>query len=529
METRHTRTMVVHTVSTRPTNSRRVRVVRKDLAPKYAVSYTLSTALAENTTNSANTIKTPAPQRRESRLPKPPHPPRQKASPRTPATRQILSGGTATVEAASLKTLCEHPALDKPNFDGTGNTTDKAMEEALRQGNEQSVEDESPKTAQKDATTAIVSPEENAYLNEQLEKRKEQKTKAARSSNRQKKLPKPKKRTRSKSVPPAKKTAMKDTFRAYMVEISRDKLLGQAETISLANKIRDGMVLERTLLEMGRELGRRPSVPELAKRVNLSIREVQRRRMEGTAAKNDLVAANLRLVTSVASKLDKSRSLSTPGITLDDMVQEGSFGLIRAAEKFDASRGFKFSTYATWWIRAYVMRSLTMQGRCIKVPSSVVDEYIRIRKAIRTLRDGEKKPTDEQVANKLGITPAKLRFVVNVATQVPTSLDVPLDMPDGNSRSFGDLVEGDCQIEERLVHEMKRKELDTAMRKYLRPIERAVVRLRFGLEDEQPRTFRETGELLNLSKERIRQIVFRALQKLRTPEIQEMLVEATTR
>lgn len=386
------------------------------------------------------------------------------------------------------------------------------------------------KSIKSSSSSGAVTPEETAYLNKQLEKRKKEKSTATKRST--KKVAKTLKRSRSITRPaPRPATDLKDTFRAYMVEISRDALLNQSEIILLAMKIREGVNIERVKTEMEDRLERRPSIPEVAEELKLDVAEVQRRCMAGTAAKNALVAANLRLVTSVASKLERSKSLSTPGITLDDMVQEGSVGLIRAAEKFDASRGFKFSTYATWWVRAYVMRAITMQGRSIKVPSSVVDEYARIRKSFSRLRDaGTLKPTDEEVASEMGIRVAKLRFVVSAATQVPTSLDIPLEMKgDGNSRPFSDIVEGDDRVEQRMVVNMERKELDVAMRKCLRPIERAVIRLRFGLEDGQPRTFRETGELLGLSKERIRQVVFRALPKLKTPEIQTMLLDATTR
>lgn len=316
-----------------------------------------------------------------------------------------------------------------------------------------------------------------------------------------------------------------------MVEISRNDLLGQAEVVSLAHQIREGMAVERLQHDMQQRLGRRPSMLELSESLGVSLADTQRHIMTGMAAKNTLVSANLRLVTSVANKLIKSKSGSTSqGLTIDDMIQEGSVGLIRAAEKFDATRGYKFSTYATWWIRAYVMRSITNQGRCIKVPSSIVDEYARIRRMFETLREsGLEKPTDEQVARKLGITPGKLRMVVNVVTQVPASLDVPIDIPSASSdgsRSLLDIVQGNDHVEEKMVRDMQHRELDLAMRKYLLPVERAVIRLRFGLEDGQPRSFREIGELLKLSKERIRQLMFRSLPKLKTPEIQRMLQQA---
>lgn len=376
-------------------------------------------------------------------------------------------------------------------------------------------------------TVPSVTPEEAKYLNQCIAERRAEKEAAEAATLKKKRSP----RKRSRQ-PRASPTNIADTFRAYMVDISRDDLLDTAQVSSLARDIRAGVAVERIQHQLQSSLGQRPTLPQVAKKLGIDVKETQRRMMVGTAAKNALVSANLRLVTSVATKLAKSKSNATPGITLDDMVQEGSVGLIRAAEKYDASRGYRFSTYATWWVRAYIMRSITTQGRSIKIPSSVVDEYARIRKVYAAFREqGNPNPTEDQVAANLGITIAKMRFVVNVVTQVPASLDMPVDVGpvSGNVRLLGDIIPGDDDVEEKLVSEMERKELDVAMKKYLRPIERAVVRLRFGLEDGQPRSFRETGELVGLSKERIRQIVYAALPKLRNAEIQQMLLDATTR
>lgn len=370
---------------------------------------------------------------------------------------------------------------------------------------------------------------QKAYLDEQLAQRQAVISQKKQKRQRASKRVRP---TTPATISFRNANVLQDTFQAYMHEISREQLLDQADVVHLATQIRLGVAVEEAQQSMEANLGRRPAIPELANKLGIDVQEVQRRRMAGTAAKNSLVAANLRLVTSVARKVASTKGATTTGIALDDMVQEGSVGLIRAAEKFDASRGFKFSTYATWWIRAYVMRSITTQSRSIKVPSTVVDEYARIRKQYAILQEnGMFKPTEEEVAHELGITAAKLRFVVKVVTQVPTSLDLSLD-PDGgsaNSRSLGEIVEGADNVEERLVEDIQRKELDTALRNCLRPLERAVIRLRFGLDDGQPRTLRETGELLGLSKERIRQLLFRALPKMKTAEIQQMLIDATTR
>eukprot|EP00177_Eucheuma_denticulatum_P001497 GFKZ01002682.1.p1 GENE.GFKZ01002682.1~~GFKZ01002682.1.p1 ORF type:complete len:616 (-),score=78.78 GFKZ01002682.1:1792-3465(-) len=371
---------------------------------------------------------------------------------------------------------------------------------------------------------------EKAFLEEQLEQR--------RKENLSKKMREPTRtRKRTRAITPAvahmkKSAALKDTFQAYMDEISRGDLLDQGEVMKLAKQIKQAVRVEKAQRTMESRLGKRPSVPELAETLGVGAKEVQRMLMAGTAAKNTLVSANLRLVTSVARKVALTKSANSAGIALDDMVQEGSVGLIRAAEKFDVDKGYKFSTYATWWIRAYVMRSITQQSRSIKVPGSIVEEYSKIRKQYLALQsEGIFEPSDADVAKRLGITPAKLRFVVNVVNRVPTSLDISLS-PDGdsaNNRSLCEVIEGNDHVEARMVEEYQRKELDVALQECLRPIERAVVRLRFGLDDGQPRTLKETGLLLGLSKERIRQLIYQALPKMRTPKIERMLLDATTR
>lgn len=372
---------------------------------------------------------------------------------------------------------------------------------------------------------------QKAFLEEQIRKHQQEKLAEREASARKKKL---RKRARSPVATrvQSKSQTMKDSFQAYMEEISREELLGQAEVMQLGQQIKQGLEVEKLLHSMERDLGRRPSVVQLGQKMGIEAKEVQRRLMVGTAAKNALVSANLRLVTSVARKVVSAKSSTKVGLALDDMVQEGSVGLLRAAEKFDASRGYRFSTYATWWIRAYVMRSITTQSRSIKVPSTIVDEYTRIRKEYSKLQEeGVFKPSDEVVARSLGITPAKMRFVIKVVTQVPASLDITLSSSNDStsSRTLGEIVEGDDHVEEKMVQRMEKAELDNALRNCLKPIERAVIRLRFGLDDGQSRTLRETGVLLGLSKERIRQVIFRALPKLKTPEIQRMLTEATSR
>lgn len=316
------------------------------------------------------------------------------------------------------------------------------------------------------------------------------------------------------------------SFAAYMEEISSTSLLQQQEVSTLAADIRDGMHVETMQRSLTDKHGRRPTLPELSVALGRPPNAVRVALLRGTAAKNRLVAANLRLVTSVTRKIRSNRPTDSGGLTLDDMIQEGSVGLIRAAEKFDASRGYKFSTYATWWIRASVLRAITSQSRAIRVPSTVVDDYARIKKEFaRQAAAGTFSPAEKDVAAALGITVAKLRFVVHVVTRAPASLDLDVGNSDGHRSSLVELIEGDDKVEQRLVDQMRRKELDRTLVRLLRPMERAAIRLRFGLDDGMPRTLREIGGVLGLSKERVRQLTFGALVKLNTPEMRETLTE----
>lgn len=339
-------------------------------------------------------------------------------------------------------------------------------------------------------------------------------------------------RRRSRSRTPS----VNRSFATYMDEMTNSVLLEQREVISLAKDIRAGVEVENAQRVLSAELERRPTLAELGERLECTPTYVRDSLLRGTAAKNRLVAANLRLVTSIARRIsfsktggakDGARRNGSSSLALEDMIQEGAVGLIRAAEKYDASRGYKFSTYATWWIRAAVMRAITTQSRSIRVPSTVVDEYSRIKKEYERQRNGGVlAPTENDVAGALGITAAKLRFVVSVVTRAPTSLDVTVGAPGEAAKStLGELVEGDDRVEEQMVETMQRKELDGALKLALKPIERAAVRLRFGLDDGHPRTLREIGLMLGLSKERVRQLVFRALGKLNTPEIRATLQE----
>lgn len=276
--------------------------------------------------------------------------------------------------------------------------------------------------------------------------------------------------------PTTSDAAANDTVRMYLKEIGSIRLLTPEEELSIAKRVQQG----------------------------------------DAEAKRTLTESNLRLVVSIARRY-LGRSL-----TLLDLIQEGNMGLIKAVEKFDHTKGFKFSTYATWWIRQAITRAIADQGRTIRLPVHMVEtlnKYTRVSRQL--LQELGHEPTPEDIARELGVTPERVQEIMALA-QEPVSLETPIG--EENDSSLGDFIE-DSEAEApsdsaayKMLQEQLREVLATLTER-----EQKVLAMRFGLLDGRPRTLEEVGSTFGVTRERIRQIEAKALRKLRHPSRSKML------
>ncbi|WP_043264237.1 RNA polymerase sigma factor [Streptomyces sp. CT34] len=286
-----------------------------------------------------------------------------------------------------------------------------------------------------------------------------------------------------------------DLFRQYLREIGRIPLLTAAEEVELARRVEAGLFAEEKLT----------GTPDLDSQLAYDLDKLV---VLGRMAKRRLIEANLRLVVSVAKRYVGR------GLTMLDLVQEGNLGLIRAVEKFDYARGYKFSTYATWWIRQAMSRALADQARTIRVPVHVVELINRVvRVQRRMLQERGCEPTPEEVAASLDLTEERVSEVLRLA-QEPVSLHAPVG--EEEDVALGDLIEdGDAASPvESAAFLLLREHLDAVL-STLGERERKVVQLRYGLADGRPRTLEEIGRIFGVTRERIRQIESKTLNKLR--------------
>ena len=300
-----------------------------------------------------------------------------------------------------------------------------------------------------------------------------------------------------------------DTFEAYNIEIVEDdggESIAPASNEELESVLSaDGISIDDPVKVYLKEIGRVPLL-SAEEEVELAIRM-----SEGdVAAKKRLSEANLRLVVSIAKRYVGR------GMQFLDLIQEGNLGLIKAVEKFDHTKGFKFSTYATWWIRQAITRAIADQARTIRIPVHMVETINKVKKVnSQLLHENGHEPTNEQIAEKLEMPVEKVREIMRVA-QEPVSLETPIGEEEDSH--LGDFIPDEDAPAPRDVasHTMLKEQLAEVL-STLTPREEKVLRLRFGLEDGRSRTLEEVGKEFNVTRERIRQIEAKALRKLRHP------------
>ncbi|WNG89688.1 RNA polymerase sigma factor [Mycobacterium sp. ITM-2016-00317] len=305
----------------------------------------------------------------------------------------------------------------------------------------------------------------------------------------------------------AELTASADSVRAYLKQIGKVALLNAEEEVELAKRIEAGLYATQLMAELA-EKGEK-------------LTTAQRRDMmwicrDGDRAKNHLLEANLRLVVSLAKRY------TGRGMAFLDLIQEGNLGLIRAVEKFDYTKGYKFSTYATWWIRQAITRAMADQARTIRIPVHMVEVINKLGRIQRELlQDLGREPTPEELAKEMDITPEKVLEIQQYARE-PISLDQTIG--DEGDSQLGDFIEDSeavvavDAVSFTLLQDQLQSVLETLSER-----EAGVVRLRFGLTDGQPRTLDEIGQVYGVTRERIRQIESKTMSKLRHPSRSQVL------
>ncbi|MDY6940673.1 MAG: RNA polymerase sigma factor, RpoD/SigA family [Cyanobacteriota bacterium] len=313
------------------------------------------------------------------------------------------------------------------------------------------------------------------------------------------------------------KTIWDDSVGAFFKEMARYPLLKPEEETKLARWIREMVVLKSRQEELEAEFDRPISTVEIAEAANLSESEVSKRYERGHIAQRKMIRSNLRLVVSIAKRY------LNRGVPFLDLIQEGVLGLSRATEKFDPDKGYKFSTYAYWWIRQGITRTIANDSRTVRLPIHIVEKLNRLKRTYRELAQSlNRQPSEEELAKALDISTQQLRQLKQMNVR---SLSLNYRVGSEDDTEMLDLLEDshnqspDAQMSEVMMRQGIKDVLDEVLTER----EREILVLRYGLNDGQTQTLQEVSDLFELSRERVRQIQSRAMRKLRRPQVAERL------
>jgi RNA polymerase sigma factor (RpoD-like family) len=309
------------------------------------------------------------------------------------------------------------------------------------------------------------------------------------------------------------KTISDDAVGAFFKEMARYPLLKADEEIELSRRVKFLIEVEQLRDRLREELNRTPTKAEIAAELGLNERQLEHRLYKSRIAKRRMIRSNLRLVVSIAKRY------LNRGVPFLDLIQEGALGLNRATEKFDPDKGYKFSTYAYWWIRQGITRTIANDARTIRLPIHIVEKLNKLKKAHRELRKQlHRNPTEEELAKMLDLSLDQLRNLQQVRRR---SLSLNHRVGKGEDTELMELLEdSNTRSPEALMSEsMMRQEIYTVLADVLTEREKEIISLRYGLTTGEPHTLEEVGGIFNLSRERVRQIQTKAMRKLRRPQV----------